>query len=552
MELVKVYFQDGRVEDKGYSSIRDYVTEDLNPENKKNVESVEVFGKFSALEDDLILIDTPGAGSLHKHHDAMLLKFIPQSDAVIFLVTSKAPIAEDELELLKKLKDADIKKVFFAVNKADATDDKDMETAIEHNRKLLSNVGIDVDKIYRISARNAMKGQLEGSGCQEMLNDVSAFISREKNNILRANFISNVLKVAQSLNCGMQLEIEAGSKSAEELQEEIENLAKQRSDIEKMQVIVETEFKAKWKMLVDEFESAIEAAEGSVEKKVSDKVESITVSSIGEVVKALPAFMASCIKEEIEPYSSRFENGAKEITEKIKMDYPSIINAGPNGLVSLGSATRNTSLLQGTLGGAMLAGVGGGAVAAASSSAALIVTTTTTTAAAPSIVAAIGGWFTSLGVPATTAIGNALGIVGTGTTATAVTTTSLAPWAALAGPIGWTLIGVGALVIPVSYYISKLKQKDKIMEATKSNIKKVFSDIKSKRIPVIRRLSEGIIENYRVKVLSDLMQISNSLDSTMKRKKAGKLVPVDEIRKEMQKLETLAIQADGFLKTIKI
>ncbi len=548
-ELVVINYQDGRKpEETKYARIREYVTEEFNPENQKNVESVEVYGKFQTLEDDLVLIDTPGAGSLHKHHDAMLLKFIPQSDAVIFLVTSTAPIAEDELELLKELKAADIKKVFFAVNMADKTDDKDMETAIEHNRRVLSSVGISVEKIYQISARNAMQGKTAESGFQEILFDISAFISKEKINILRANFISNVLKVAQSLDCGMRLELDAGSKSTEDLQDEIDNLSKQKSEIERIQGVVESEFKAKWRTLSDELDNALVVAEGAVEKKILDKIESSYAISAGKLAKELPAFMEAVLAEEITPYSSRFENGVKEITDKLRLEYPSIISIGANGAVSIGSATRNSSLLKGTIGGAMIAGIGGGAVAAASSSAALIVTTTATTAAAPSAVTALGGFLSWLGL---STAGNIVAAAGTGTALTTTTTTALAPWAALAGPIGWALIGVGALVVPVAFFISKAKQKDKILECAKSHVKQMFSDIRNKRLPALRKLCDGIVETYRAKVLNDLAQISGSLETAMRRKKAGKPVPVDDIRKQMQTLDALAMRADGYLGHIK-
>jgi len=85
----------------------------------------------------LILVDTPGAGSIHEHHDQILHAFIPQSDAVIFLVTAGMPVDEDEQALLKKIQAADIKKVFFALNKVDVENPQDIDDAVTHNQRCL-------------------------------------------------------------------------------------------------------------------------------------------------------------------------------------------------------------------------------------------------------------------------------------------------------------------------------------------------------------------------------------------------------------------------------
>ena len=77
-----VSFRDGRTVPITFGEIRQYVTEEANPENKKGVTLVDIGGRFPGLEKDLVLIDTPGAGSIHEHHDALLRQFLPQSDAV--------------------------------------------------------------------------------------------------------------------------------------------------------------------------------------------------------------------------------------------------------------------------------------------------------------------------------------------------------------------------------------------------------------------------------------------------------------------------------------
>ena len=219
-EWVRILYRDGRTEITDYRHVRDFVTEQSNPGNQKEVDCVEVFGPFSGLEKDLVLVDTPGAGSIHKHHDAMLHGFLPQADAVIFLVTARMPIAEDELELLRELKSQDIKKVFFAINQVDASDEDEIRDGVEHNAKMLSNAGIQVDTIYRISAKLAMQGDVEASGLPVLLSHISGFLAKSKGEVLRSNFLATTTTLARSLEDAVSLEIESASKSQEQLEAE--------------------------------------------------------------------------------------------------------------------------------------------------------------------------------------------------------------------------------------------------------------------------------------------------------------------------------------------
>ena len=125
-ERATVGFRDGRQEQIGVERIREFVTEEFNKENAKGVNLVEIEGPFPRLDHDVELVDTPGAGSIHEHHDALLHAFIPQADAVIFLVTARMPLDQDELDLLQQVKAADIRKVFFAVNKVDESSEQDI------------------------------------------------------------------------------------------------------------------------------------------------------------------------------------------------------------------------------------------------------------------------------------------------------------------------------------------------------------------------------------------------------------------------------------------
>ena len=180
-EEITVLLRDGHKESIPASQVRDYVTEEGNPENRKSVDVVEIAAPFLDFDRDLVLMDTPGAGSLHEHHDAILQGIIPQADAVIFLVTARMPLDQDEVELLGRMKAADVRRVFFAVNKVDeVANQKDLDDALAHNRSLLSQLGVSVGEIFPISARQAFQGNLAGSGLVPLMDAIRREITNQK------------------------------------------------------------------------------------------------------------------------------------------------------------------------------------------------------------------------------------------------------------------------------------------------------------------------------------------------------------------------------------
>ncbi len=76
-------FAGGTVEDRRDFLTR-YVTEENNPKNRLGVCGVEVFLPSPLLEKGVVLIDTPGIGSVYRHNTEATLNFLPQCDAALF------------------------------------------------------------------------------------------------------------------------------------------------------------------------------------------------------------------------------------------------------------------------------------------------------------------------------------------------------------------------------------------------------------------------------------------------------------------------------------
>ena len=111
-------------------------------------------------------------------------------------------------------------------------------------------------------------------------------------------------------------------------------------------------------------------------------------------------------------------------------------------------------------------------------------------------------------------------------------------WVALAGPVGWTLAGVGLLAVPFSWRLSKLKLKDKLEDASREQVQLVFNQLRSDRVPALRNMSKAIIEESRIRLDRELAQIESAIVNARDHR-----LPTDDLAQ----LEQLADQLSQLL-----
>lgn len=99
-----------------------YVTEAENPSNRRGVDHAEVGvelrdGATWAVP-RLVVVDTPGLGSVHEHQTAAARQALATADGVIVVLSVDSPVSEGEQALLAEIGERR-SRVFVVVNKAD-------------------------------------------------------------------------------------------------------------------------------------------------------------------------------------------------------------------------------------------------------------------------------------------------------------------------------------------------------------------------------------------------------------------------------------------------
>lgn len=85
------------------SQIGDYASEQGNSRNASRVGMIEIATPNPKLKDGLVIIDTPGVGSLNVEHTEATYRFIPYADAVLFVASANENLTAPELAFAERV-----------------------------------------------------------------------------------------------------------------------------------------------------------------------------------------------------------------------------------------------------------------------------------------------------------------------------------------------------------------------------------------------------------------------------------------------------------------
>jgi ribosome biogenesis GTPase A len=134
------------------SELKQYVTEEFNPENKKGVQGAEAFVPSPLLSSGMCIVDTPGLGSVFTGNSATTQAFIPHIDAALVVVGADPPLAGEELTLVEAV-GKQVHDLILVLNKADRTTDAERAAAAVFTRQLLQKrLQHEVGPVFEVSA----------------------------------------------------------------------------------------------------------------------------------------------------------------------------------------------------------------------------------------------------------------------------------------------------------------------------------------------------------------------------------------------------------------
>jgi GTPase Era involved in 16S rRNA processing len=211
-----------------------HISEEQNRENILGVKSVELFTPSPILQHGLVLIDTPGIGSTHRHNTEVTMNFLEECDAAVFIFSPDPPITEAELEFLQRVK-PHVKKMIFVLNKSDYLPvDEIAEIRNFVKSVLIKNDFIKQDEnIFTVSAKNGLaaaaaddKNLWIASGMNEFQTYTENFLSTEKDAVFFKAISAKALDMISEISMRLNIEVRSLELPLEDLQNRMTSFRK--------------------------------------------------------------------------------------------------------------------------------------------------------------------------------------------------------------------------------------------------------------------------------------------------------------------------------------
>lgn len=324
---IDVNFLDGNTKKITLNELPDYVTEAGNPENEKQVKNVLLEYPSPYLKDGILLIDTPGVGSIYQNNTDETYNYLPKVDAAIFLLSSDQPISRSEIDFLKDIIRYSAK-AFFILNKIDYLSTNDIPKAIEFSKKvLLEKVGLKDINIHPISSKIALEGKLENDAKKLTASNLPEFTTTLENFLLSEKGYATInaacnkgINAASELHLGLELEIKALGIPLEELKAKIALFDKMVNELQQEQndniYIFDGEMSKVYHELEQEITVFEESCNESLTKEIKQAYHKQELSG-RKLMNYLEHFIENKIENFLDEWQPKVEQKVKDTFDKV-------------------------------------------------------------------------------------------------------------------------------------------------------------------------------------------------------------------------------------------
>jgi GTP-binding protein EngB required for normal cell division len=139
-----IFFAEGEPRTVGVGELRQYASEEGNPGNARRVTGILVQVPSDRLREGVVLVDTPGVGSLARAGSAETFAYLPRCDLGVVLIDAASTLTPDDLALIRLLAEAGVP-AQVVLSKADLLGPADRQRAADYVRaQIRQELGLDL------------------------------------------------------------------------------------------------------------------------------------------------------------------------------------------------------------------------------------------------------------------------------------------------------------------------------------------------------------------------------------------------------------------------
>lgn len=292
-----------------FDTLKEWVaTENAEAVAKQNkVSFLEIGLPSKLLEDQVVLVDTPGVNDLSHQRADITYSYIPRSDAVLFLLDAGQLLKESErVFLFEKLLAKSRDKIIFVVTKADIWSPEERAQGMAYVTRELGKL-VKSPVIFPVKAEQYLMGDQPGdkadSGMEPLLDHLSRFLAEERGRILLDHALGEGITVADLLEKGVLAKRKALSFTREELDRRVGYLRAER----------EGQMRS-----IDQRRSAIREEIGAIKAWAKRDLQNFSADAIRQIPKVVDEAESSEVKEHLGAFlEATFKDWAKAETTEI-------------------------------------------------------------------------------------------------------------------------------------------------------------------------------------------------------------------------------------------
>jgi len=277
------------------SQLKDWVT--VAGGRAAEVNYVELGYPSPLLENNVVLVDTPGVNDLNEQRAEVTYGYVPRADAVVFLLDAGQALKDSEREFLRsRVLEAARDRMIFVLGKMDMLSTDEKTAVTDYVKKNLAQLMPD-PVIFPLSARDWAKSKDPHSGMPELMQYMEKYLSQDRAQTILDNAAADAQRTAAYVENNLGVRMRSYELDIGELEQRIAAV-KEQLDTSKRKL--------------DELHGRIDAEAESIKAQIGLDLEAFAKA----FVQALPVQIDTVDANDVKAYLPQFiEDKFKEWAE---------------------------------------------------------------------------------------------------------------------------------------------------------------------------------------------------------------------------------------------
>jgi GTPase Era involved in 16S rRNA processing len=258
---------------------------------------VELGYPSELLQNNVVLVDTPGVNDLNEQRAEVTYGYVPRADAVVFLLDAGQALKDSEREFLRsRVLESARDRLIFVLGKMDMLSRDERVAVVDYVRNGLAKLAPD-PVVFPLSAKDWAKSKDPESGMPELMKYLERFLARDRAQVILDNAAADAARTAAYLENNLGVRMRSYDMDIGELETRIAAVREQ----------LDTS-----KRKLDELHVRIDADAESIKTQIGLDLEAFAKS----FVQALPAQIDAVDANDVKMYLPSFiEDKFKEWAE---------------------------------------------------------------------------------------------------------------------------------------------------------------------------------------------------------------------------------------------